>query len=116
MISLIIKSYFVIFLAIGAGLVFIMLSSLFWFLIRNRLLIQEKIITDAEPIKPTPIRISSKDITAIAGEDVFATQLDLARAYIETGRKQLAKKILQFVIQQGTSIQQEEAKRLLHYL
>lgn len=59
------------------------------------------------------ITITSRDISAIAGGDVLTTQLDLARAYIETGRKQLAKKILHFVMLQGTEAQQAEADRLL---
>lgn len=63
-----------------------------------------------------PITISSKDITAIAGEDKIATQLDLARAYIETGRKQLAKKILDDVLRRGAEIQQQEAQRLIQMI
>ncbi|SRR5579883_971314 len=61
----------------------------------------------------SPLTITSHDITAIAGDDVMATQLDLARAYIETGRKLLAKKILEHVIEQGSYAQQNEAKNLL---
>ena len=59
------------------------------------------------------ITITSNDISAIAGDDVLSTQLDLARAYIETGRKQLAKKILEHVANQGTDAQQNEARTLL---
>lgn len=59
------------------------------------------------------ITITSSDISAIAGDDVLATQLDLARAYIETGRKQLAKKILEHVALQGSDAQQNEARTLL---
>ncbi len=59
------------------------------------------------------LTISSQDIAAITGEDVIGTQLDLARAYIETNRKMLAKKILTFVLAQGNPSEQEEARRLL---
>lgn len=62
------------------------------------------------------ITITSSDINAIAGDDVLATQLDLARAYIETGRKQLAKKILEYVVEQGSSAQQDEARILLGHI
>lgn len=57
--------------------------------------------------------ISSKDIETIAGDDVFTTQLNLARAYIETGRKNLAINILNNVILQGAPDQKFEAKRLI---
>jgi FimV-like protein len=57
--------------------------------------------------------ISSKDIETIAGDDVLTTQLDLARAYIETERKKLAHSILNNVMQHGNVEQQQEAKRLL---
>ena len=53
------------------------------------------------------------DVSAIAGDDVLITQLDLARAYIETGRKPQARNILQYVLEQGSLGQQQEAQRLL---
>jgi|SRR6185312_16166826 len=52
-------------------------------------------------------------VNAIAGDDVFTTQLDLARAYIEMDQKTLAQEILAQVIQQGNTIQQHEAKLLM---
>ncbi len=63
--------------------------------------------------RPTQQRhgmIKDEDLAAIAGEDLLATQMDLARAYRESGQKQLAKKILQQVLQQGSHTQQEEAR------
>ena len=57
--------------------------------------------------------ISSSDIKAIAGDDVCATQLDLARAYIEMGKQKIAKQILDHVIKNGNEIQQQLAERLL---
>ncbi len=57
--------------------------------------------------------ITSQDIKAIAGDNVMATQLDLARAYIEMNKKQLAKKILEHVLQNGDSHQKLEAEQLI---
>ena len=54
----------------------------------------------------------SHHLSAIAGDDIITTQLDLARAYIETGRKQLASEILDYVMQQGNPGQQREAQQL----
>ncbi|MHB1947734.1 MAG: FimV/HubP family polar landmark protein [Gammaproteobacteria bacterium] len=62
--------------------------------------------------KPSTV-ITSHDIKAIAGEDVMSTQLDLARAYIEMDKKQLAKKILDHVCDHGDHLQMQEAKRLM---
>ncbi len=55
----------------------------------------------------------SEDLLPIAGDDVISTQLDLARAYIETNNKHLAKPILQLVLEQGSKLQISEAKELL---
>lgn len=63
-----------------------------------------------------PTVITSQDIKAIAGEDVMSTQLDLARAYIEMDKKQLAKKILDHVFDHGNQQQQQEAKLLMSAL
>lgn len=60
--------------------------------------------------------ITSHDIRAIAGEDVISTQLDLARAYIEIGKKQLAQKMLDHAIKQGNLTQRQEAHQLLKNL
>lgn len=65
-----------------------------------------------KPTKP-PVIITSQDIKAIAGDNVITTQLDLARAYIEMGKKQLAKKILEHVVAHGNSVQQHEAQELI---
>lgn len=54
-----------------------------------------------------------QDIQAIAGEDEIATQLDLARAYIEMDQKSLAQGILQDVLKKGNSEQQRAAQTLL---
>ena len=64
-------------------------------------------------LKKSPIIITSQDIKAIAGEDIITTQLDLARAYMEIGKKKLARKILAHVTQHGTSSQQQAAQHLM---
>lgn len=56
------------------------------------------------------------EVGDFAGEDEITTQLDLARAYIETGKEHLAKTILHSVITQGNVTQQEEAQQLLSVL
>lgn len=55
----------------------------------------------------------TQEMSAIAGDDVMATQLDLARAYLETGSDKLAKTILKTVAKAGSPAQRLEAKRLL---
>jgi FimV-like protein len=60
--------------------------------------------------------LSSKDIEMVAGDDVVTTQLDLARAYMEMGKKNLAKSILYHVSKQGQPDQQQEARRLISTL
>lgn len=65
-------------------------------------------------ISPSPVHTRPKfDVSAIAGEDLVGTKLDLARAYIETGKKKLAKHILLDVVTQGSATQQSEARTLL---
>jgi FimV-like protein len=71
------------------------------------------VVESNKSVRSSSFIITSNDITAIAGDDVIATQLDLARAYIETGRKQLAKKILEYVLAQGSVTQKNEAEKLL---
>lgn len=58
----------------------------------------------------------TETMTPIAGDDVISTQLDLARAYLETGSAILAKTILKAVVKQGSATQREEAKRLLNHV
>ena len=83
---------------------------------RKKILSHKQTLT----LKTTPTKsahvITSHDIRAIAGEDVISTQLDLARAYIEIGKKQLAQKILDHAIKQGNLIQRQEAHQLLKNL
>lgn len=58
----------------------------------------------------------TENISAIAGEDVMATQLDLAKAYIEMGQKDLALTILKNVNRKGNIDQQAQAKLLIKTL
>jgi FimV-like protein len=69
--------------------------------------------TSKNQAKKSNYTITSQDIKAIAGDNVLTTQLDLARAYIEMGKKSLAKKILEHVSKNGDSSQKYEAKELL---
>lgn len=92
-------------------------------LIKKIKMSESKIIDSQPPIKTETSSkttaansISSQDIKAIAGDDVMTTQLDLARAYIEMGKKQLAKKILQHVKDNGNSMQQDDAQQLMQNL
>lgn len=105
MITLIIKSYFTLLLSIGLGALFVLVIGLYF------------IFRHTQPAKETNIiplpEDLSVDLTAIAGDDVMTTQLDLARAYIETGQRQSAKPILETVVKEGSRVQQEEAQRLL---
>lgn len=64
--------------------------------------------------KKSPYTVSNRDIEMVAGDDVFTTQLDLARAYMEIGKKNLAKSILSHVSKQGSPAQQQEALRLMN--
>lgn len=116
------KIYWPILLSIGTASLFIIMGGLC--LIMNSVSREQKTraslnpINDNNPplvsdIKIKPITISSQDINAISGDDVMATQLDLARAYIETGRKLLAKKILTHVVKFGKMSQQREAQNLM---
>lgn len=115
MIALLIKSYLAILLSVGIGSVFIFTLGLYFILRKPSVKSKE---TSAQiPAPSMTEKILSKanltDLTAIAGEDVIATKLDLARAYIEADMNALAKQILDSVVKQGNKEQQEEAQRLL---
>lgn len=75
----------------------------------------ENPIATVSPVKNT-YALSSADIKMVAGEDVITTQLDLARAYIELGKKHLAKSILHHVTKSGKPDQQQEAEKLMSTL
>lgn len=64
----------------------------------------------------TPAQVNTAPqhyLDGIASDDEVATQLDLARAYIEMNKLDMAKSILGQVVHSGDVRQQHEAKRLL---
>jgi len=102
-------NYFII-SSVVIGILFILLISAVCF--RK---FKKKIIVLPQPVQSTYV-VTSKDIRAIAGDNMLTTQLDLARAYIEINKKSLAKKILQHVLEHGQEEQQYAARRLLSSL
>jgi FimV-like protein len=98
MIYLLIKSYLLVLSAIALGAMLLFTLGL-W-----RIFKKASVSTSRHDLE---------DLSAIAGDDVLATQLDLARAYIETDKKAIAKKILDEVMRQGTLPQRKEAQHLL---
>src|SRR5436190_15586139 len=98
MILHIIKIYFSLILSIGVISVVIFLMGLYFILRKPR---HEKKKKNSLAVSTKPdknvVNIEAsqlQDLTLIAGEDVISTQLDLARAYMETGKNQLAHTIL----------------------
>lgn len=70
-------------------------------------------------VKETPRpreHLTPEETHVIAGDHPIATQLDLARAYIEMDKKHLAKSILLHVQRQGSDHQKAEAKKLMNSL
>lgn len=109
MVDIILASYRTLIFSIGAAALLLFIVGA-WLILRTTW--QEPAMETAESVDLPP----SQDLTAIAGDDVIATQLDLARAYIETGSEKLAKTILQRVLKKGEKAQQQEAQRLLSTL
>lgn len=119
MILIILKCYFAIFLSIGVGAVLILTTGVYFIFRKQKInskLLPEPTVKKQQKSAAQAITITSQDISAIAGDDVMATQLDLARAYIESGRKILAKRILEHVAEFGKIAQQREAQNLLTFL
>jgi FimV-like protein len=117
--TIIIQSYTSILYAIGAVSLLLFSVGLYFILRLTKGKKPETLIQMVQAQhKPAPIdKIllpdTASDVSTISGEDPMATQLDLARAYIETGKQQFAKIILAAVIKEGNNTYQEEAKRLL---
>lgn len=61
-------------------------------------------------------RSSKEDFSQLAGEDVIATKLDLAMAYINMEDYESSREILNEILEGGTPKQKEEAKRLLQQI
>jgi FimV-like protein len=99
MIYLIIKCYWILLLFVAIGSFSLFLSGLYFIFKKSR---------------PIPMLSESyANLLNIAGEDLMATQLDLARAYIETGKQEVAKKMLDGIKAKGNLLEQQEAERLL---
>ena len=60
--------------------------------------------------------MNTTEMSEIAGENPIATQLDLARAYIEMDKKQLAKNILLKISKNGSTMQKQQARQLIETL
>lgn len=120
MLTLIIKSYFIILLSIG--LISILFFIVGFYLIFKKPKKTKPCVTESASVSPQlPIMPKSTSdnnyyLLEIAGDDLIATQLDLARAYIETGKNSLARTILEPIIAQGNEVQQQEALRLKSFL
>ncbi|MCE3237989.1 MAG: hypothetical protein K0R24_970 [Gammaproteobacteria bacterium] len=95
------------------GVILLLGAVVFFIYFKKKKLIKIKPKPTPTPIQKSTVVITSQDIKAIAGEDMMATQLDLARAYIEIGKVRLAKKILDHVAQHGNSGQQRVAHQLM---
>jgi FimV-like protein len=75
------------------------------------------LLTRKQPLQTASLTLTDhKDISAIAGDDIVATQLDLAKAYIEMNQKKIAKDMLNTVIKIGSSHQKNEARLLIQSL
>ena len=123
MITTIVQSYFTMLLSVGIGSSIIFIFGIY--LLFKTSPVQQKeapsqleTIPDKQQIAIADHVDETKppDISAIAGDDRLATQLDLARAYIETDKHLLAKNILSLVLAQGSAVQQQEAQQLLSNL
>ncbi len=132
--NIIIKSYSSILITIGSAATFFFMLGTYFIIKLSRGTPEADVDADVDvdvvtseprsaniihPRKPrkvsekTMLSEAMNDVSAISGEDPFATQLDLAKAYIESDKGPLAKIILTAVIREGNSPYQEEAQRLL---
>ena len=108
------EKYFSVFFMIALTALVLMRSSY----IRIRSRYQKRYLQAVRQSLPNPsphfqTLITSSDIKAISGEDTLATQLDLARAYIELDKKSIAKQILLHVMKNGAESLQKEASQLM---
>lgn len=103
-------------LALGCLGVAVIAISLFAMIILLKKVKKRSKIQTHTTLTNKSIVVTSRDIRAIAGEDMMVTQLDLARAYVELGKIKLAKQILNHVILHGNSLHQQSAQRLLSNL
>jgi len=119
MIYLILKSYLTIILSVATSSILLLLLGMYWIFKpeKNPSSFNKVLQTSLRPIAPEntdrQTTVSASDLNAIAGESIFATQLDLARAYMEAGKLTAAKKILNQVFSQGNETERQEAEYLL---
>lgn len=116
MIALIIKSYLAILIAVGLGAALLLTAGVFM-IIRY---FSNKSLVDSHTGRAAMTLIHSQSadqvaasLDGIAGENMMATRLDLARAYIETSQFHAAKQLLDTVRQEGTLAHIGDADKLL---
>lgn len=110
MIELIARSYFNILFAVGASCFSILFLGVYFILRKNLREARSLALLERAALSDD---VDASDINMIAGDDLFSTQLDLARAFIESGKEQFARKILQNILEDGSDRQQQEARMLL---
>lgn len=112
MIYLIIKSYLSMLLSVASASLLLLIGGLYLIFRRPK---HAKTIAQPAFVQTDIVLsdVSSEVIDAIAGDDHIETQLDLARAYIEAGKANMAKKILTHIISQGSAAKRQEAEQLL---
>ncbi len=116
--TIILKSYSSILIAIGSAALLVFMLGVYLILrlsrekkpVRLSVASTSKKSKRSEKITPSE---ALNHVSSISAEDPVATQLDLAKAYIESGKAQLAKVILASVIRHGSTAYQQEAQRLL---
>lgn len=127
MISLIVKSYLAILLSVAAGALLLIMGGIF---VIFRLFSPRSVVHKAVQAPKNDVRVdpsatqprlvaldsSQHELSAIAGDDLVATQLDLARAYLEIENHTAAAKLLEMVCDQGSQAQQEEAMHLITHI
>lgn len=127
MISLIIKSYLTILLSVALGALFLVTGGMviIFRLFAARVAVRPAVDLpgSAAAVRPavltpvlTAVETGCHELSAIAGDDLVATQLDLARAYMEIENHTAAAKLLEMVCDQGSQSQQDEATRLLTHI
>lgn len=117
MIYLILKSYFIILLSVGLLSLFILVLGLYFIFRPAKSSTKASVIATNIVNENNNMKLDlPSDLAAISGDDLIATQLDLARAYLETDNKPLAKSMLDNILIQGNKAQQQEAQQLLSVL
>lgn len=116
MIFTLIQSYLTILILVATASLIFLILGVNW-IVKKPQQTKTKSASMQDMVFATPkvleVNAASPDLTAIAGDDLMATQLDLARAYIETGKGQSAKSILKQVLAQGSDVERQEAEQLL---